>query len=165
MKTFSYIYIILLPYLILFSAILILGKIISEFNFIMFILAVIVICSIGVVSCIICNIMSLAKISDKKSASRNIVIKVCHIPAHIILLLIFGGMMNPFLFMASWIPIALSVSLTAFSGFTNIGACVNLFRNGKCKLSSAIVLCLLSFVCILDFVAGMVQYAKSKKQV
>ena len=152
-----------MPYLIIFSAKLILGRTISKLTAIIFILVLVLICSLGIISCIICNIVSLKEKNGKKSASRNIVIKVCHIPVHLFMFLIFGGMMNPFLIMASWIPIALSISLLAFSGLANTGACINLFRNKKCGLFTAILLLLSSFIYLIDFIAGMVQLSKSGK--
>ena len=126
------------------------------------ILFIAIACGISIVACVKCNLNSLVALTDKQNSERFTAIKLCYIPAHFLVLIITAGFFNPFLLWASWVPLTWGITLQIFSGFTNIGACINLFRRKKCSLKMAIFLGVCSFVYILDFVALIIQTKKSK---
>lgn len=115
--------------------------------------------------CIICNISSLWKTSDIILAGRNMFIKLVYLPAHFYLRYLFLGMLNPWTFMVSWVPILLSIILLSVSGAANITACLNLRRHRKCGTVAALFLGIGSFIIIADFFSAMIQIFISVRKV
>ena len=159
LKILSYIYIILLPYLVMMSIYFGLAK-----SVILSLICIILLCIAGIFACVSCNISALTGKSDVKPAVMNIVTKVCYIPAYVVLRYFFLGMLNPFLVIVSWIPLLISICTIVFSGFCNIEVCINLFRKGRCKLFPAVLLCLMGFIYILDIIGAVIQLIISLKK-
>lgn len=166
MKKFSFVYMIVLPYLLLGSVIgsvKLFGNSIGKGTVIVILIAIVLLCSGGVAACIVCNVASLMSLTDEQSADHNLTLKLAYLPAHFCMLMLMMGMFNPFLLWASWLPILLSWCMIAYSGFGNIGACVNLLRHGKCSLKVTILLCVLSFCFVGDIVGAALQSRAAKK--
>ena len=159
LKVLSYIYIILLPYLVMMSIDFGLAK-----SVILLLICIILLCIAGIFACISGNISALADTNGIRPAIMNIVTKVCYIPVYIICRYFFLGMLNPFLLIVSWIPFLIGICTLLFSGFCNIGVCVNLFRKGKCKLFVSVLLCLMGFVYGLDIIGAVIQIIVSLKK-
>lgn len=167
MKHLPTLYIILMPYLI-FAELFLGMSIISGDNmsgvvFIFLLLLSGLFCLIGVGCCIACNIISLSSMSEMQSAVRNIVIKICHIPAHIAVLLIAAGFLNPFLMLFTWIPLLCGAGLYVYSGGANVCTCMKLVTKKKISFGGAIVLGVMSFVGILDLIAAVIELVKAGK--
>lgn len=158
-KIFANIYLVLMPYLMYW---LVIASLQLE-SLLLSVCVIVLLCAIGVAACVLCNMSALTGKSDMKSAVMNMIIKICYIPAYVQLRFFFLGMLNPWLMMASWIPLVVSISLLGFSRFCNIGTCVSLYRKGKCKLSTAVILCLMGFVYILDIIGGIIQCFCARK--
>jgi len=125
----------------------------------------VVLCFLGVPACVMCNLASLTSLDDRTSAIRNVVIKVCHLPVHICLLVSTLGFMNPWLLLLMWVPPVLSISLLALSACCNIGACIKLLSRGTCTFKKALLFCLSGFVIVINVVfAGMQLDTVLKKQ-
>lgn len=119
-------------------------------------------CLIGAALNVVYDLSAVASEKQTGFAVRNLVLKLIHIPVHLFVLIIVGGFMNPFLFLASWIPALFGIGLLIFDGFTNVGACVALYLRKKCRLSAAVLLGLVSFVYIGDIIGAIVQITKAK---
>ena len=158
MNIISTVYIVILPYLLLWD----IFKIKNKTDIIIYGLLALLMCLLGAGACIICNLYSLRKLTDTQSALRNLAIKLCHIPAQLLILLITLGFMNPFLLLLSWLPLAVGVCLLVFDGSSNICACLTLKRRGKCSFKTALILGIFSFVYVGDIIAAIVQLVKSR---
>lgn len=156
LKIFSYIYVLLFPYLIVMALLLFLPKL----RILLLVLSIIFLTVMSIITCISCNIYAVGG----KGSGFNIATKIVYIPVHLFMLIFFAGMMNPFLFLASWIPLAISTGLLVFSGLCNIGNCIGLFRQGKCSFVKAVILCIMGFVYVLDIIGGIIQLITSFKK-
>ena len=165
MKTFSFVYMIAVPYLLLGAVVGIVrisGDNVGKGTLIAALAAVVLLCMIAVAACIMHNTAAIFSLDPETAALQNLIIKLSYLPAHLLMALITLGMMNPFLLLASWIPLFLSWCMIAYSGFGNIGACVNLLRRGKCSVKMSVLLCVLSFCFFGDIIGAAVQTVKSK---
>ena len=166
MKVFSYIYVVMLPYLIIGAVLGIVSLFDGEIGkgaIIAILIAIFVLCSVGVCACIMCNIVSLAGFGETHSAVRNLVIKLSHIPAHLLVLVIVGGFMNPFLFLVSWVPALFGVALLCFDACANICGCVSLALRKKTRFLNVVLLCVGSFIYVVDIICAVIQIIISKK--
>ncbi len=167
MKNIPTIYIILMPYLIfadVFFGMYILNKEkMSGAVFILLMLLSCFLCLIGTGCCIACNMISLTSMSEKQSAVRNLIIKICHIPAHLGVLLLAAGFLNPFLMMFAWVPLLCGAGLYVYSGGANVSTCIRLVTNKKCSAGGAVVLGAMSFVGILDIIGALIELMKAGK--
>ena len=159
LKVLSYIYVILLPYLVMMSIYFVLLKSVA-----LSLVCVILLCIVGIFVCISGNVSALTDKNDIRPAIMNIVTKICYIPVYVICRYFFLGMLNPFLMVVSVIPFAIGICTVCFSGFCNIGVCVNLFRKGKCKLFVSVILCLMGFVYVLDIIGAVIQIILCRKK-
>ncbi|MBD5159263.1 MAG: hypothetical protein HDT23_03350 [Ruminococcus sp.] len=159
LKVMSYIYIILLPYLVMMSIYFVLLKSVT-----LSLVCIILLCIAGIFACISGNVSALADENDIRPAIMNIVTKICYIPVYVICRYFFLGMLNPFLMVVSVIPFAIGICTVCFSGFCNIGVCINLFRKGKCKLFVSVILCLMGFVYVLDIIGAVIQIILCRKK-
>ena len=160
----SAVYTIIMPYLIFACVYFLLSKQdeVTGAVFALFVVIIILISMMGIAACVVCNIVSLAALTEVGSARRNLIIKLCHIPAHLVVAAIVSGFMNPFLLLLSWIPMMVGGAFLTLSGAANICACIKLAKNSKCSLKKAILLCVLGFVPVGDIVGAAVQIRTSK---
>ena len=95
----SAVYTIIMPYLIFACVYFLLSKQdeVTGAVFALFVVIIILISMMGIAACVVCNIVSLAALTEVGSARRNLIIKLCHIPAHLVVAAIVSGFMNPFL--------------------------------------------------------------------
>ena len=163
MKHIPTVYLISMPYLVYFFLYLMSKTLGSWIALILCVAAIAIVCLIGIVSCVICNIISLKYMSDKESALRNYYIKIGHIPAHMMVVVAVAGMFNPFLMLLSWVPVVCGASLLIYSGAANICACIMLLKNKKCTVTEAVIFAVLAFIGILDFIAGNFQIIRAEK--
>lgn len=145
----------LFPYLTVLS----IWWLLSGLKILLFALIIFLLTVLGVVSCISCNLSAVAG----KNSAFNLFTKIVYSSVHLVLLLFAGGMLNPFLFFASWIPLVISAGFMAFSGLCNIGNCISLYRNKQCSLAKAVILCIMGFVYGLDVIGAVMQLFAKKK--
>lgn len=146
----------LFPYLTVLS----IGLLLSKLKILLLVLAIFFLTAVGVVSCISCNVSAIVG----KGSVFNLFVKIVYSPVHLVLLLFAGGMLNPFLFFASWIPLVISAGLLAFSGLCNIGNCISLYRNKQCSLAKTIILSIMGFIYGLDIIGAVIQLITSFKK-
>lgn len=158
MKRLPYIYIVIFPYI--FYSLFILTV---SFDNIM-VITLISLCIILIIACIFCLINSLKHMKAFELSCWNLLTKLAYTPIYIYMLFLTGGMMNPFLLLVSWVPTVISVILCFLSATANIGACINLFREKKCKLFSAIIFALLSYIIGIDIISAIIQFIRSLRK-
>ncbi|MBQ2603728.1 MAG: hypothetical protein II589_01685, partial [Clostridia bacterium] len=100
-------------------------------------------------ACVFCNLVPLTVLDNETSSFRYLIIKVCHLPAHLLLIISFVGSFNPFLIFFMWVPVVAGIALLILSGCNDIGACISLWRRDKCSIKKAAFFCLSGFVIIL----------------
>ena len=167
MKISYWVYLIIMPYILL-AVCIGLFKPLGSTDLTPYLLVVIPTCCILNIICIfnivLGNLHTLRKGSCVAAARRNFWVKYLHIPVYLFLALIFGGMMNPFLMIASIIPLACAGGLMMYSGSMNIAACIKLSREHKISPTAAVILCLCGYVFVVDLIAAIFQVMMSKKE-
>ena len=115
-----------------------------------------------VVSLIMTVIDVISKWEVKTSLLYNLWLKIVYVPVHIALLLIMGGMGNPFLFLFMGIPFGASCMLM---GVTGMFATIVFVKSRKLGYSvgKTFAFCLLSFCYIADLVVAVIGYRDSLK--
>lgn len=118
----------------------------------------------AVILCVWCNKSAVNGKSNKQSVVMNLVTKIYYIIPFYMLLIgrFFGGNTSLQGLLDSDLRF---VFITAFlTGFCNIGNCIRLYRNGNCKRSISIILCLMGFLWGLDVVGGIIQCCLTGKR-
>ncbi len=156
MKRIAHVYIILFPYLFVVTLYWLICSL-DEVKWLIPAVLLVGLCStLGVASVIVADIISGFKLSPFEACVWNLVIRAGHLPAHLLCLLLFGGMMNPFLMLMSWIPLLLSICLQGIAGFASIGACISGGRKKIWHPGIAVLFGFLSFIYVLDFIVAIV---------
>lgn len=165
MKRGSFIYFLLMPYVIIGTFVLSLKLSNAEVSKPIVITIFILLLLLGLVGiglCVLYNIASVAYDKPAVLARRNLILKLCHIPIHLLMILCTLSALNPFLFLLSWVPLVCGISVLVFDGCVNIGACLSLVVRKKAKLSHGVLLCAGSFIHIVDIACSIVQIIISK---
>ena len=115
-----------------------------------------------VVSLIMTVIDVISKWEVKTSLLYNLWLKIVYVPVHIALLLIMGGMGNPFLFLFMGIPFGASCMLM---GVTGVLSTIVFVKGRKLAYSvgETFAFCLLSFCYVADLVVAVIGYRDSLK--
>ena len=102
------------------------------------------------------------KWSLKTSFLYNLVLKSLYLPIHLLLLLIMGGMGNPFLFLFMGIPFGVSCMLM---GVTGVFATIVFVKGRKLGYSvgRVVLYSVLSYCYIADLVVAVIGYRDSLK--
>ena len=104
----------------------------------------------------------ISKWEVKTSLLYNLWLKIVYVPVHIALLLIMGGMGNPFLFLFMGIPFGASCMLM---GVTGVLSTIVFVKGRKLAYSvgKTFAFCLLSFCYVADLVVAVIGYRDSLK--
>ena len=115
-----------------------------------------------VVSLIMTVIDMISKWDVKTSLLYNLWLKIVYVPVHIALLLIMGGMGNPFLFLFMGIPFGMSCMLM---GVTGVFATIVFVKSRKSGYSvgKVVLYSVLSYCYIADLVVAVIGYRNSLK--
>lgn len=110
-------------------------------------------------------IISSTVMSFRESSIWNLVTKIIYLPAHIYLFSL-GYVDSPVysgFFALIWLVLlCISFDLMTCSAAANIAACAKGHDEGKLKLSTTIIMMILSYVYVADVICAIVQVAKSK---
>ncbi len=161
MTKFAYGYLLALPYINVAALLLLLKNEVDGVSLIIFFVVLALTCLIGAVMNVVYNLCAVTAESPKWYAVRNLILKISHLPVHLLVLMVVMGFMNPFLLLVSWVPALFGFGLLVFDACTNIGTCINLYRHKKCTLGKAVLFCLLSYVYIADLVGAAFQIKRS----
>lgn len=161
MKKILNILIITFPYLICLLTIL---TFTSGENFLFPLLSLIILLGLFFISFISVVIDMFLKWKTKKVLSFALFIKLVYIPIHIVLLLITGGMGNPFLFWLMPVPLAISYFLLCTTSIISTIVFLKKYKEKNYKLSKTIIYSLLSYCYILDIVIVLITYIQSEKE-
>ena len=151
MKRAPYLYIIILPYIIALGTYLVFGDDLAAFFndengialLIIYGIFILISFILAIIAVIAGAIFSAKSLSSKETAVWNLITKLVHLPMHVLCFIFFGGMMNPFLFMISWVRILESICLQVFSGTLNIGACIKGYKSGKMGTGASVIMAML----------------------
>ena len=91
-----------------------------------------------------------------KSAIINFLTKFAYIPVHLLMILLFGAFMNPFLIFFSFIPFFITIFLQILTGIISLGTFIGNYRSKTCKLGLAITGSILSFFYIFDIIMAII---------
>ena len=113
-----------------------------------------------VVSIIMTVIDVISKWELKTSLFYNLWLKIVYVPVHIALLLIMGGMGNPFLFLFMGIPFGISCMLM---GITGVFATIVFVKDRKLSYSvgKVVLYSVLSYCYVADLVVAVIGYRDS----
>ena len=152
-------FVLLFPYLYVVLAYFIVNL---ENPFLPFVFMTATMIILFVVSLIMTVIDVISKWEVKTSLLYNLWLKIVYVPVHIALLLIMGGMGNPFLFLFMGIPFGASCMLM---GVTGVLSTIVFVKGRKLAYSvgKTFAFCLLSFCYVADLVVAVIGYRDSLK--
>lgn len=155
----SAVYALFLPYIILSLISFLFDDIenMTRLKFILFLVLIILACGLGVLACVMYNYSAYISLNERTAAIYAIILRICHLPAHVLMILVFMGFLNPFLLIVSWVPLAVSFILLVYSGCMNVGACITLFKKRRCSLMAVVIYIVLSFIYIVNIIAAFFQ--------
>ncbi len=164
MKISYWLYVAFMPYVLLILAVVLFkplgSKELAPYIIVMVTLSCLlnIICMINIGLGIV---HTLRKGNCRGAAGRNIFVKFIHIPVYLGLLLLCAGFMNPWLVVATIIPIGCACGLMMYTGVMNIAGCLKLSREHRTSVGLAVFLGVCGFLPILDLIFSIVQYVFS----
>ena len=155
-KIIPSILVILLPYLYLIFSLLI-NKIQNTdlaviIYLVMFFITIILLVTSAIGTSIIFSVNNI----PLKSAIINFLTKFAYIPVHLLMILLLGAFMNPFLIAFLLVPIFLSISFQVLTGIVSLGTFIGSYKFKNCNLALSILGCILSFFYIIDIVMAII---------
>lgn len=152
-------FVLLFPYL---YVVLIYLTVNLENTFLPFVFMTATMIILFVASLIMTVIDVISKWEVKTSLLYNLWLKIVYVPVHIALLLIMGGMGNPFLFLFMGIPFGMSCMLMGLAG---VFATIVFVKGRKLGYSvgKVVLYSVLSYCYIADLVVAVIGYRDSLK--
>lgn len=155
-KIIPSILVILLPYLFLLLSKLINNIPDVNLAFIIFLVTFFVMTILLVTSVIGTSIIFSVNNIPLKSAIINFLTKLAYIPVHLLMLILFGAFMNPFLIALLPVPIFLTIFFQVLTGIVSLGTFIGSYKFKNCNLALSILGCILSFFYIIDIVMAII---------
>ena len=150
------IFVILFPYLLLLVTILLEQIHNTDLAFWILLLLFFIMTIVLVTSAIGTSIIFSVNNIPLKSAIINFLTKFAYIPVHLLMILLFGAFMNPFLIFFSFIPFFITIFLQILTGIISLGTFIGNYRSKTCKLGLAITGSILSFFYIFDIIMAII---------
>ncbi len=102
--------------------------------------------------------------NEKSLIYNNLGIKLGYVPLQCALLLLAGGMGNPFLFLFMGIPLVFSAAFTIMTGILSNICFARIALMKKDKSKATIWKCLLSYIFGLDVIVAVIEFISMKKK-
>lgn len=150
------IFVILFPYLFFILTYLITKIQNTDLSFVIFLVMFFISIILLVTAVIGTSIIFSVNNIPLKSTIINFLIKLAYIPVHLLMFLLFGAFMNPFLIAFLLVPIFVSICFQILTGIVSLGTFIGSYKFKNCNLALSILGCILSFFYIIDIVMAII---------